>query len=305
MDDLQRFGPECSWKTPVLPAAEEYCQGLARSHYENFPVATWLLPKHLHQHFYNVYAYCRWADDLADETSDQVRSRELLDWWERQLDRCYASVHEKSSAPIHPVFVALASTVQRFSIPNEPFADLISAFRQDQEIVRYETFEQLKDYCQRSANPVGRIVLYLCERHNDENVMWSDSICTGLQLANFWQDIARDYEIGRVYLPKEDREQFQYSAGDLEKRESTKEFRALMEFEVQRARTLLNNGLPLVAKIPGRLKIDIEMFIRGGLEILDAIERIEYRVWETRPVVSKWKLGMAAVSCLFRSVFRP
>jgi squalene synthase HpnC len=198
------------------------------------------------------------------------------------------------------VFVALQPTIEQFGIPREPFENLISAFEQDQVVHDYATYEQLRDYCRRSADPVGRLVLYLCERHSVENAAWSDSICTGLQLANFWQDVARDHAIGRIYLPREDRSRFRYDAAALARRQSTPEFIELLRFEVDRARQLLIAGLPLVEAMPGRLRIDIELFIRGGLQILREIERIGFRVWERRPIVSKTRFALLLGGALLR-----
>ncbi|MBC8114328.1 MAG: squalene synthase HpnC [Candidatus Saccharimonas sp.] len=282
--DLQRFGPEAILATspPDRAAAEAYCRKLATSHYENFPLVSWLLPKGLHQHFYNVYAYCRWADDLGDEVGDAAKSLELLAWWRGELEACFEGQTR------HPVFVALRSTIDEFSIPREPFLDLISAFEQDQSVLEYDTFEQLRDYCRRSADPVGRLVLHLCREHTAQNVLWSDSICTGLQLANFWQDVSRDFSIGRIYLPREDYERLGYRREDFDARVTNPAFLELMRFEVARARTFLTNGLPLIEHLPGRLQVDIDLFARGGLRILERIEAIGYRVWETRPKVTKW-----------------
>ena len=228
--DLERWGPGRATAAASESQSEAYCRSLARRHYENFPLASWMLPRHLHQHFFNVYAYCRWADDLGDEIGDRERSRELLGWWRGELETCYGG------SATHPVFVALRKTIERFSIPRQPFEDLISAFEQDQRVTEYETFAQLRDYCRRSADPVGQIVLYVCECFTEENARLSDSICTGLQLANFWQDVARDYDIGRVYLPRESRLQFGYSDEDLEHRRTNEAFIELMRFEVARAR---------------------------------------------------------------------
>ena len=266
---------------PSLTEAEAYCRQLARCHYENFPIVSLLLPRRLHQHFYNVYAYCRWADDLGDEMGDPEQSLRLLAWWRSELHRCYAGEVR------HPVFVALRGTIETFSIPRQPFEDLISAFEQDQRVREYETFEQLLDYCCRSANPVGRLVLYLCEQASERNFAWSDSICTGLQLANFWQDVRRDFEIGRVYLPRDDRQRFGYQEEDLHARRTTEAFRRLMQFEVDRAQRFLEDGLPLVEQLPGRLQMDIEMFARGGLRILERIRAIRYDVWAERPVLTR------------------
>jgi squalene synthase HpnC len=297
--ELSTWGPSALPDQRVsLAEAEAYCRRLARTHYENFPLVSWLLPRKLHQHFYNVYAYCRWSDDLSDEVAGDERSLELLAWWRSELTACYVGVVR------HPVFVALARTMAEFDIPAGPFEDLLSAFEQDQRVHRYDTFEQLRDYCRRSADPVGRIVLRLCRSYTDENVAWSDSICTGLQLANFWQDVARDFDMGRVYLPQADRDRFGYTDTDLEARVTNQAFFGLMRFEVERARAFLLAGLPLAARLPGRLQIDIELFARGGLKILERIERIGYRVWESRPVVTKVDFAGLFAGCVFRAVRR-
>lgn len=298
IDELPQWGPGTAAAAPSLDEAQAYCRHLARTHYENFPVASLLLPRPLRQHFANVYAYCRWADDLGDETGDAGRSLQLLGWWREQLGRCYDGEAE------HPVFVALRQTTREFAIPQQPFEDLISAFEQDQHVRRYESFEQLQDYCRRSADPVGRIVLHLCRNVSEQTTRWSDSICTGLQLANFWQDVARDFDIGRVYLPREDRQRFEYSDDDLEHRRTTPQFRALMQFEVDRAREFLLAGGPLIPTMPGRLQVDIDMFVRGGLQILREIEAIDYDVWHTRPVVSKRKFAQLFAKSLGAALWR-
>ena len=292
---LQTWGPQSTATAPDLKSAELYCRQLALGHYENFPVVSWLLPRELHQHFFNVYAYCRWADDLGDETGDPQVSLKLLAWWSDELEACYRG------AARHPVFVALRPTIEEFAIPPEPFRDLISAFQQDQTVHEYATFAELRDYCRRSADPVGRLVLYLCRQHRPETVEWSDAICTGLQLANFWQDVARDADIGRCYLPREDRERFGYSDADLARHVTTPEFVKLLEFEVARARTFLKSGLPLISVLPRKLRIDIELFARGGLCILDKIEAQGYRVWERRPKVTKWDAAWLLANCWWRS----
>ncbi len=295
-EELKQWGPETLGSQSVsLSEAQAYCKTLATSHYENFPLVSWLLPKQLHQHFYNVYAYCRWADDLGDEVGDTTRSLELLAWWRQELMDCYTGETR------HPVFVALASTITEFEIPRAPFEDLISAFEQDQTVTDYATFAELQDYCRRSADPVGRLVLYLCRQFNEENAAWSDSICTGLQLANFWQDVSRDLDIGRIYLPKSDCEQFGYSREDLRNRITNEAFLELMKFEVDRAREFLLAGLPLIPNLPGKLQVDIELFARGGLKILERIEGIGYRVWEKRPVVTKFDAFKLLSVCIFRS----
>ncbi len=299
IDELDVWGPDAPKRDAVsVEQAEAYCRRLARSQYENFPVASWLLPRELRQHFCNVYAYCRWADDLGDEVGDPQQSLALLAWWREQLDHCYQNETQ------HPVFVALLQTITRFDIPQQPFADLISAFEQDQTVTEYETFGQLADYCRRSANPVGRIVLHLCRESCDETIAWSDAVCTGLQLANFWQDVSRDFDMGRIYLPRDDRKRFGYTTEMLQCRETNEPFLTLMQFEVDRARVLLQAGLPLVDALTGRMRVDIELFIRGGLQILAEIERIGYRVWDTRPVVRKRQFARLFVTAVTRNLWR-
>ena len=296
---LREWGPEKNGRQTLSPAeAEEWCRRLARSHNENFLLVSWLLPRGLRQHFFNVYAYCRWADDLADEIADCERSLELLAWWRDELAACYGGEAR------HPVFVALSRTIAECSIPQQPFADLISAFEQDQRVFGYDTFAQLRDYCRRSADPVGRLVLHVCGEFTDEQAAWSDSICTGLQLANFWQDVARDLDMGRVYLPREDCERFGYTREQLESRLTNEAFVELMRFEVDRAREFLKAGMPLVPRLPGRLQVDIDLFARGGLKILDRIEQIGYRVWEQRPVVTKRDAAGLLAGSLCRRFWR-
>lgn len=301
-EELSIWGPEHAPAAPTQGEAERYCRRLATTHYENFPVVTWLLPRKLHQHFFNIYAYCRWADDLGDEVGDRERSLALLGWWREQLRECYAG------RAGHPVFVALGPTIREFGIPIEPFDDLISAFEQDQRIQEYETFDQLFDYCRRSANPVGRLVLYLCRQATEDNFQWADSICTGLQLANFWQDVARDLDIGRVYLPAEDCVRFGYSREDLHRRVTNEAFLELMRFEVDRARRLLrpwrDRSLPELKPFLFRVQVDLELFARGGEAILDKIEAIGYRVWDRRPVVTKVDVARLFFSCLWRALRR-
>ncbi len=282
VEQLAIWGPESTTPAPSLAEAQAYCRKLARHHYENFPVVTWLLPRRLRQPFYNVYAYCRWADDLGDEVGDAGRSLELLDWWKQELFACYEGRCR------HPVFVALAETIREHRLPREPFEDLISAFVQDQLVHEYETFDQLLDYCRRSANPVGRILLHLMDAVSLETFASSDAICTGLQLTNFWQDIRRDHEMGRVYLPREDREHFGYRDDDLQQRRTTPEFLELMQFQVARAREFLDRGALLAGHLSGRVRLDIELFRHGGLAILRKIEQANYRVWDVRPKLTKW-----------------
>jgi squalene synthase HpnC len=274
--------------------AQEYTRWLATHHYENFNVASWLLPKELHQHFYNLYAYCRWADDLGDEIPEKERALELLDWWERELDACY------EGEPSHPVFVALRETVVAKDVPKQPFADLLKAFRQDQMVKRYGTWEAVLDYCVYSANPVGRLVLYLCGYRDEQRQKLSDATCTALQLANFWQDVSRDLEKGRIYIPLDRAATHGVSESDIVQRKFSAQYAALMRELIARTRELFEEGLPLSKKVQGKLSVDLEMFSRGGLAVLDAIEKMGYDTLNRRPKVGKGKqvrlLGRAIVA---------
>ncbi|MGA2299107.1 MAG: squalene synthase HpnC [Candidatus Acidiferrum sp.] len=277
--------------------AQAYTRWLATHHYENFNVVSWLLPKELHQHFYNAYAYCRWADDLGDEIPSKERALELLDWWERELDACY------EGRPAHPVFVALRETVVAKDIPKQPFADLLKAFRQDQVVKRYATWEAVLDYCVYSANPVGRLVLYLCGYRDDHRQRLSDATCTALQLANFWQDVSRDLEKGRIYIPLERAAAHGVTESDIVGKKFSKRYVSLMKELIARTRELFEEGLPLSRKVQGKLSVDLEMFSRGGLAVLDAIEAMGYDTLNRRPKVSKGKqvrlLGRAIVAQVF------
>jgi squalene synthase HpnC len=277
-----------------LAEAREFCRRFTRRHSENFSVATLFLPRRLLPHFYSVYAYCRFADDLGDESASESEALEKLAWWREELVSTYAG------EPRHPIMVALSSTIHRFAIPSQPFLDLISAFEQDQEIKRYDTYAQLLDYCRRSADPVGRILLYLFECFDEQRAALSDRICTALQLTNFWQDVARDFTIGRVYLPREDIGQFQFADEDLEANRFTPQFAALMRFEVARARDLFERGLPLVQLIPRSVRVDVELFARGGLAILRKIEEQGYNVWQRPPRLNKFDKARLMVGVLTR-----
>jgi len=282
---------------PSLAEARQYCRKLATNHYENFSVATWFLPKRLRQHFYNVYAYCRISDDLGDEVGDPRASLQLLDAWQQELEACYAG------SPKHPVFVALSETVQAFEIPKHEFSDLLTAFRQDQTVTRYKSFDDLLGYCKNSANPVGHLVLYLCGYKDSERQLLSDFTCTALQLANFWQDVSVDYAKGRIYLPLEDLHRFAVSEDDIAHQRNTSAFVEMMKFEVERAREWFRQGLPLIQKVSRELAVDIELFSRGGQEILNAIEAQGFAVLGRRPVISKSrKLALVARAALGKFV---
>jgi squalene synthase HpnC len=268
---------------PTLEEARAWCKRLTESHYENFNVASWFLPKELRPHFHAIYAYCRVSDDLGDEVGDARQALALLDFWGRELDACY------QGRVRHPVFVALAETIKDCLIPKEPFADLLVAFRQDQTVKRYETMEDLLAYCRYSANPVGRLVLYVCCEQNEENFRLSDATCSALQLANFWQDVRVDYAKGRIYLPQKDMDFFHVPEQYLAESIVTPEFRGLMRCEVDYARSLFEQGLPLIGKVSRDFALDLDLFSRGGLEILRAIERCDYDVLSARPAISKKK----------------
>ena len=274
---------------PSLEEARAYCERLARSHYENFSVATWFLPAKLRPHFYSIYAYCRISDDLGDEVGNPHQSLILLREWEEELDACYAGV------PRHPVFVALRPTILSCRIPRDPFANLLKAFRQDQTVARYQTFDDLLGYCLNSANPVGRLVLYACGYFDVERQQLSDYTCTALQLANFWQDVSVDYLKGRIYLPLEDLARFGVQERHIADHRFSPEFRSLMRFEVERAREWFQRGRALVGMVDRELAIDIELFTRGGEEILNSIERQDYDVLRVRPSISRSrKLALVA-----------
>jgi len=294
-EDLQCYGPQARQGKPLSPRqARRYCRRLARRHYENFSVASWLLPRRLRQHCFNIYAYCRWADDLADETGDPAQSLALLNWWEKQLRACYCG------QTVHPVFVALTETIHQFEIPPDPLLNLLVAFRQDQQTTRYESFDELLDYCRYSANPVGRLVLYLDGRHDQARARLSDSICTGLQLANFWQDVARDWGRGRVYLPQSHCRRFGYDESMFARGEYNDAFRHLLAAEVEEAAGWLRRGLPLVDLVSPELRLQVALFIHGGLAVLEAIRRQNYDVWSRRPIVPKLEKFRLLVNCWWR-----
>lgn len=296
LDDLATYGPSGTAAAPSLDEARAYCRRLARRHYENFSVASFLLPRELRQHFYNVYAYCRWADDLADETGDPARSLALLEWWGERLRDCYRGETR------HPVFVALRDTITTFAIPAEPFLDLLSAFEQDQTTTRYATFDELLGYCRRSANPVGRLVLHLGRCCDERRAGLSDLICTGLQLANFWQDVRRDRAIGRVYLPQDSLRRFGVEESELDAPQASPAFKRLLAFEVDRAEECLRRGLPLVDEMPRRLGGDVWLFAHGGLKILEKIRQLDFDVLAGRPKVSKADQFKLLGGCLWRQV---
>jgi squalene synthase HpnC/squalene synthase HpnD len=265
--------------------AQRYTRWLATHHYENFNVVSWLLPRRLHQHFYNLYAYCRWSDDLGDEVADPARALELLDAWEDELRMIY----NRSSGPSHPVLIALGETIREKNIPIRPFGDLLLAFRQDQTVQRYQTWEDVLDYCVYSANPVGRLVLYLCDYRDEDRQKLSDQTCTALQLANFWQDVSRDLEKGRIYIPLDVLAAHGLDEAEIVNKRFDARFVALMKSLIARTRAIFQAGMPLAKTVEPFLRVDLEMFSKGGLAVLDAIEASGYNTLEHRPAVTKWK----------------
>lgn len=293
-EQLTLYGPEAALREgvsaglPLKPeAAEKYCRWVAVTHYENFQIASFLLPRPLRRDFHNIYAYCRWSDDLGDEVGDTKRATQLLDWWRTQLDSLFAGEPNR-----HPVMVALAGTLQRHALPKQPFADLLSAFLQDQQTLRYDSLIELEDYCRRSADPVGRLVLGLAGAADDpENIRLSDSICTGLQLANFCQDMRRDAAINRIYAPRELWERHHINEEMILAGQPLPELRAMLREFVSIAKKKLNDGAELSQRVPRWLALDVRLFRAGGLAILSQIERLQYDVWTKRPEVSRWRKG--------------
>jgi len=268
-------------QAPSLEEARAWCKRLAETHYENFHVASWFLPRRLRPHFHAIYAYCRVSDDLGDETGDRAQSLALLDLWGRELDACYRGETR------HPIFVALAETIRACAIPKEPFADLLIAFRQDQTVTRFATMAEVLHYCRYSANPVGHLVLYVCGYRDAERFALSDHTCTALQLANFWQDVREDYARDRIYFPAEDMRRFGVDERTIAAADFTPAFRELMRHEVDGTRRMFAQGMPLIGMVDRDLALDLDLFSRGGLEILDAIEQQDYNVLRARPSISK------------------
>jgi squalene synthase HpnC len=264
-----------------LAEAREYTRWLARRHYENFMVVSWLLPRRLHQAFFDVYCYCRWADDLGDEIGEPAAALELLDWWEEELDLAIAG------RPRHPVLIALGRTMEEFSLPAQPFRDLLRAFRQDQTVDRYPDWESVLEYSRYSANPVGRIVLALSGYQDERRQRLADFTSTGLQLANFWQDVSLDRQKGRVYIPRDCLSAHGLGEQDILTGRFDDRYRALMKDLVERTRRTFDQGLPLIPLVSPALRVDVELFNRGGRAVLDAIEAIGYNTLDFRPVVRR------------------
>lgn len=289
---IQTVGPETTAYS--RPEALEYTRWLATHHYENFHIVSFLLPKKLHQDFYNVYAFCRWADDLGDEMGDPQESLRLLAWWRSELESMYRG--ETS----HPVFVALEETVRRHDIPIQPFENLILAFEQDQTATRYRNFGEVFGYCVNSANPVGHLVLYLCGYRDAERQRLSDYTCTALQLANFWQDVTVDLQKDRVYLPLDLLAKHNYTVEELFAGRFDSRFGGIMQEAVEVAGNLFRKGVPLIKMVDRRLALDLDLFSRGGMKILQKIRAQGYDVLRCRPYISKAERAGILLQCLLR-----
>ncbi len=294
-EDLKRFGPSGTVQPLDLIQSQMYCKRLAKSHYENFSVASWLLPKGLRQDFFNIYAYCRWSDDLADEVGSRAESLRLLQWWREELFACF------SGTARHPVFVALAETIRLHSLSRDPFQHLLDAFVQDQTVTRYGSQSEVLDYCRGSANPVGRILLQVARVADPASQQLSDRICTGLQIANFCQDLRQDALLGRIYLPKDLWNRFQLTEREILAGTRSDALRFALKVWVDLARTCLVGGLPLVKQTPRWLARDIQLFARGGLTILNNIALANFDVW-THPIEVTKKQKAAL---LLRAMFSP
>jgi squalene synthase HpnC len=270
-----------------LRDAYYWCRDYARAHQENFTVVSWVLPKELRPHFWSLYSFCRYTDDLGDEAEgDRVA---LLDDWERDLVRCFEGIREK------PLFIALGRTIDRYRIPAEPFVRLIEANRMDQRTTRFPTFDDLLHYCEHSATPVGRMVLYVLGYRDEERQRLSDATCIGLQLANFWQDVSVDWEKGRVYVPQEDLARFGVDEADIAARRASAPVRRLIQFEVERAQGFFDHGRSLEKRVSRGARADVRLFRLGGEAILDCIRSARYDVLSERPAIPKPRKALMAL----------
>lgn len=278
----------------TLHDAYASCQRLARRHYENFPVASRLMPARLRHHVAAVYAFARHADDFADEgeASGEDRRAQLEDW-RAQLDACMAEESE------NPVFLALGDTIRRFDIPLQLFHDLLDAFVQDTWKESYATFEEVLNYCRRSANPVGRIVLALFGRLNEKNAAPSDALCTGLQLVNFWQDVSVDRLKPRVYIPVEDLDRYGSSVAEVLAGKDTHALRTAIAFQVLRTEEYFHAAVPLFARVPLRLRLELRAIWLGGMRVLEKIEKQEYTTLQFRPTLSTFDVFAILIRVAF------
>jgi squalene synthase HpnC len=280
-----------------IEQAFQHCEQLARTHYENFPVASFFLPKHLRPFVAVMYAFARTADDFADEGNRSEAERlDALDDWQKQLDDCYGGKAE------HPIFIALAEVVRQKNIPKQLLVDLLTAFRMDVTTHRYRTYSDLLYYCRHSANPVGRLVLLLFDDASERNCDLSDNICTALQLANSWQDISVDCAKGRLYVPLEDVARFGYTESDFASQVFDDRFRRLMKFEIERTKELFESGKPLVNEATKKLRFELALTWNGGMTILKKIEQASYNVLKNRPTISVADKISILTQTIFRSI---
>lgn len=280
--------------SPTLAEAYAHCEALARAHYENFPVASVLLPKRMRPHIAAIYAFARTADDYADEPGRTPSERlALLDGWERQLDEASRGTPGSSA-----IFLALADTMERCGLPVGLFSDLLSAFRQDVVVHRYATWAEVMDYCRRSANPVGRLVLGVAGVHDSETHRASDAVCTALQLANFWQDLGRDYRSGRIYVPAEEMVRHGTSEMELAADTMPPAWRATVRACVERTHVLFTAGRPVADRVRGRLRWELRATWLGGVRVLEKIAGQDYDTLHRRPTLTKADAPMILLKAL-------
>tara|TARA_B100001778_G_scaffold44356_2_gene32185 strand:+ start:2130 stop:3074 length:945 start_codon:yes stop_codon:yes gene_type:complete len=271
-----------------LQDAEVYCSQIADAHYENFLIANKFTPPNIRQHIQNIYAFCRYGDDLGDEAPFDSQGRlKLLEAWEKDLAEAHQS--DWSGKPQHPILIAVQYTAKTFNIPLEPFWKLIQAFKMDQTKNRYQSWDELLDYCQHSADPVGHLFLYVYGHDNEELRTLSDKTCTALQLANHWQDISRDWQQNRSYLPEETMQRFGVDWNRYGPEYVDENWKSMLSFEVERAQKLFDEGKKLWKLVDAHLAVDLMMFTKGGEAILQAIRNQKFDTWKKRPKVSKLK----------------
>ena len=281
----------------TVTEAYTFCRTLTLSHYENFPVGSLLVPRSLRRHVHAIYAFARIADDFADEPCYEGQRLERLEDWDAQLQEAY------QGRAYHPVFLALAQTVNELDLPLALFRDLLTAFKMDVTVKRYETFDDVLGYCRYSANPVGRLILCLFDHRDPQLFAYSDCICTALQLANFWQDVAIDLKKNRIYIPRADQAECGYSELELFHHVYDARFQRLMHRQVQRTWALFEEGFPLVEHVPFPLSAELRFTWLGGVTILARTRQSVYRVFDRRPQLTKMdflRLGWRSLWPLFR-----
>ncbi len=286
--------------TPEIQHAYKFCQTVAKQHYENFPVASWLLPRHLRRSVAAIYAFARTADDIADEEEMPVEVR--LDLMSKFETKLYDLQYGKS--PDEPIFIALKHTIECFNLPFQLFYDLLTAFRQDILKNRYKNFNEVKDYSHYSANPIGRLLLLLAGQGTRENLLYADFICTGLQLINFIQDVEIDLHTkNRCYIPTDDLEAFNITLDDIAARKAAIRYKQLIDAQIRRAREIFVQGLPLCQHLPGFFAIEIAFIINCGIKVLDKLAKRD-NVWQ-RPVITKANMAWLFVITLCRRQVQP